>query len=132
MCTQRGSQRTPKWDSHPATIAELPHTLKRRTRWWGARAGREERGRLAAGGQVRTGASSHGSEPATPPCGSTRGSARGTAAEMHATEVRESRGRLREEGQGYPTLFNDPFFQQENTKDRISGPKMLLAQKSES
>lgn len=83
-------------------------------------------------GKVRTGASSHGSEPATPPCGSTRGSARGTAAETHATEVRESRGRPREEGQGYPTLFNDPFFHQENTKDRISGPKMLLAQKSES
>lgn len=100
----------------------------------GGRAEQEERREAAwqLEGKVRTGASSHGSEPAIPPCGSTRGSARGTAAETHASEVRESRGRLREEGQGYPTLFNDPFFHQENTKDRISGPKMLLAQKSES
>lgn len=43
-----------------------------------------------------------------------------------STEVRESR-RLRDAGQGHPTLFNDPFFHQENTKDWILGPKLLLA-----
>lgn len=43
-------------------------------------------------GKARASTSNHGSEPATPPCGSARGSASGIAAERHATEVKANRG----------------------------------------
>lgn len=48
-------------------------------------------------------ASSHGPGPVTPPCGSARGSARGTVAERHATKARRAEG-----GQGTQAKDTQP------------------------
>lgn len=79
-------------------------------------AGRQA-GRQLKEDKVRANTGKRGPEQVTPPCGSAKGTAKGTAAEKHATEVRDSRERPRDTDQGYLTLCNDPFFHQENTKD---------------
>lgn len=87
-----------------------------------------KRGERQAGSwraRLEASTSSHGSQPATPPCGSAS-SARGKAAETYATEVRENRVRLRDAGQGYLSLFKRPFLPSRKHQ------RLLLAQKLES
>ena len=85
---------------HPAVNSENPetpwqnfHHLKEKEQALGAGAGSEERGMLATGGQGW----SLRQQPwprarSNPPCGSARGSARGTVAERHAPEASRAEG----------------------------------------
>jgi hypothetical protein len=127
LCTQNWTQGTSGQAYNPVTKAEPPYPQKKGPGGWC----QSRNGGRGAGSNFRASdvlCQQPRPHPVAPPRGSSQGQCRGTAAERHATEVRKSRRRLRDTGQGHPTLLNDPFFHQENTKDWIPGPKLLLAQ----
>ena len=82
----------------------------------GGQSRNQEKGRRQLQGKVRASASNCGPQDYNPTTWLWPGVVPGHSSREASTEVRESR-RLRDTGQGHPTLFNDPFFHQENTKD---------------